>query len=229
MFRSFIITLLLINYFMVFAEPDGPDKYGDEVISMPLSYDYYHEIYCESGLENLIDFEIFYRACTGVCHFDVPLKNVLTIIDYSKPSNQKRFYVIDLKNRKLLFHTLVAHGKNSGEVECTRFSNTPKSLKSSPGFFLTAESYSGRQGYSLRIDGLEPGINDQARPRAIVIHGADYVCQRYVDDYGHIGKSFGCPALPFDVNRKIIDQIKGGTCIYIHTDTPTYTNNSVLR
>lgn len=187
------------------------------------------EVYCESGLEDVLDYEIFRRAYIGTSLLEVPNKDILTIIDYTKPSSKKRFYVIDLRNHKLLYFTLVAHGKNSGEVNCTRFSNTPKSLKSSPGFFLTAESYSGRYGYSLRLDGLEPGINDQARPRAIVIHGAEYVCQRYVDDYGYIGKSYGCPALPLDMNKKIIDLIKGGTCLYIHTDNPSYTNNSILR
>jgi hypothetical protein len=137
--------------------------------------------------------------------------------------------VIDLVNGKLLYQSLVAHGKNSGEISVTRFSNRHKSLQSSPGFFLTAETYNGRHGYSLRIDGMEPGINDQARARAIVIHGADYVCQRYVDDFGYIGRSFGCPALPLELNRKIIDLIKGGSCIYIHTNSSAYLGQSAIR
>jgi hypothetical protein len=186
------------------------------------------EIYCESGLEGVLDYEIYHRAILGASLIAAPKKDILTIIDYSKPSYEKRFYVIDLKNRKLLYNTLVAHGKNSGEIECTHFSNRPRSLQSSPGFYLTAESYSGRQGYSLRIDGLEPGINDLARARAIVIHGAEYVCQRYVEDFGYIGRSWGCPALPLDVNKKIIDLIKGGSCLYIHTDNPAYAKSSLL-
>lgn len=186
------------------------------------------EIYCECGLEGILDYEIYRRALLGASMIAAPKKDILTIIDYSKPSYEKRFFVIDLKNRKLLYNTLVAHGKNSGEIECTHFSNRPRSLQSSPGFYLTAESYTGRQGYSLRLDGLEPGINDKARARAIVIHGADYVCQRYVDEYGYIGKSWGCPALPLEVNKKVIDLIKGGSCLYIHTDNPSYTANSIF-
>jgi hypothetical protein len=187
------------------------------------------ETYFEAGLEGLLDYQVFKRAYYGASYFDVPRKDILTIIDYSKPCCEKRFYLIDIRNRKLLCHTLVAHGKNSGDLVCKKFSNAPRSLQSSPGFFLTAETYSGKHGYSLRLDGLEPGINDQARPRAIVIHGADYVCQRYVDDFGYIGKSWGCPALPVEVNQEVIDMIKGGSCIYIHTDNPSYTSNSALK
>jgi hypothetical protein len=187
------------------------------------------EIYCDTGLEGSLDYEVFERAVTGLKAIDAPRQNILTIIDYSKPSCDRRFFVIDLVNRKLLYQTLVAHGKNSGEISVTRFSNKPTSLQSSPGFYLTAETYSGRHGYSMRIDGVEPGINDQARARAIVIHGADYVCQRYVDDFGYIGRSFGCPALPLELNKKVIDTIKGGTCLYIHTDHTTYLSQSAIH
>jgi hypothetical protein len=207
----------------------GGNRMSAPLMLLVTSEDACHEIYCECGLEGILDYEIYRRAIMGASMIAAPKKDILTIIDYSKPSYEKRFYVIDLKNRKLLYNTLVAHGKNSGEIECTHFSNRPRSLQSSPGFYLTAESYSGRQGYSLRLDGLEPGINDLARARAIVIHGAEYVCQRYVDEYGYIGKSWGCPALPLDVNKKIIDLIKGGSCLYIHTDNPAYTKSFALQ
>lgn len=186
------------------------------------------QVYKDCGLEGKLDYSIFHRAIKGASMLAAPKKDVLTIIDFSQPSSAKRFYVIDLKNHKLLFNTLVSHGKNSGEINCTKFSNKPRSLQSSPGFYLTAESYTGRQGYSMRLDGLEPGINDLARARAIVMHGADYVCQRYVDEYGYIGKSWGCPAVPLDVNKKIIDLIKGGSCLYIHTNNESYLSNSIL-
>ena len=229
-----MFNLASISLFLaLLMSPSVTVNTGGEMVSAPLtllvnSEDACREIYCECGLEGKLDYEIYRRAIMGVSMIAAPKKEILTIIDYSKPSYEKRFYVIDLQNRKLLYNTLVAHGKNSGEIECTRFSNRPRSLQSSPGFYLTAESYTGRQGYSLRLDGLEPGINDLARARAIVIHGAEYVCQRYVDEYGYIGKSWGCPALPLDVNKKIIDLIKGGSCLYIHTDNPAYAKGSVL-
>jgi hypothetical protein len=185
-------------------------------------------IYTDCGLEGKLDYEIFHRALAGQFAFDAPRKDIITIIDFTKPSGEKRFFVIDLAHHKLLFHTLVAHGKNSGERSCTSFSNKPKSLKSSPGFYLTAETYTGRQGYSMRLDGKEPGINDMARARAIVVHGADYVCNAFVKEYGYIGHSFGCPAVPVNLNQKIIDLIKGGSCMYIHTNDATYLNHSAL-
>lgn len=189
----------------------------------------YREIYLDAGLEGKLDYGIYRRAVEGISAFNAPGQNILTIIDFTKPSSEERFFVIDLVNRKLLYQTLVAHGRNSGERECTRFSNRPSSLQSSPGFYLTAETYSGRHGYSLRLDGLEEGINDQARARAIVIHSADYVCHEYVEEYGYIGRSWGCPALPLDLNSQIIDLIKEGTCLYIHTNQTFYTSNSVLK
>jgi hypothetical protein len=189
-----------------------------------LAEEYCRNIYCESGLEGKLDYRIFQRAFKGISNIAAPRKDILTIIDYSKPSCEKRFYVIDLVNCKLLYYSLVAHGKNSGELMCTKFSNRPNSLQSSPGFFLTAESYDGRHGYSLRLDGMEPGLNDLARARNIVIHGAEYVAQHYVDDVGYIGRSFGCLALPLELNRKVIDRIKGGSCLYVHTNDKNYFN-----
>jgi hypothetical protein len=207
-----------------FIEPTGdPTENSTFVLE-----DYCKKVYHDSGLEGKMDYKIFHRAFYGMEVLCAPRTDILTIIDYSKPSCDKRFYVIDLVNRKLLFYTLVAHGKNSGELISYKFSNRPKSLQSSPGFFLTAESYAGRQGYSLRIDGMEPGLNDQARARAIVIHGAEYVAQHYVDDVGYIGRSFGCPAIPLEVNRKVIDLIKGGSCIYIHTNDKNYNNLTTI-
>jgi len=189
---------------------------------------FYQQLYLDTGLKGKMDYKIFRRAMIGMDTLCAPRTDILTIIDYTKPSCDKRFYVIDLVKRKLLYFTLVAHGKNSGELVSYKFSNRPKSLMSSPGFFLTGETYSGRHGYSLRLDGMEPGLNDLARARAIVIHGAEYVAQHYVDDVGYIGRSFGCPALPLNVNQKIIDLIKGGSCLYIHTNDKNYTNLTTI-
>jgi len=221
----FNLATISLVFLLVFTNPDvtAPVITGDFTEDIrALAEEFCRDIYSDAGLEGKLDYKIFSRAFKGINEIDAPRKDILTIIDYSKPSCDRRFYVIDLVNRKLIYHTLVAHGKNSGELMCTKFSNRPKSLQSSPGFFLTAEAYAGRHGYSLRLDGMEPGLNDQARARAIVIHGAEYVAQHYVDDVGYIGRSFGCPALPLELNRKIIDQIKGGSCLYIHTNDKNY-------
>jgi hypothetical protein len=175
------------------------------------------KLWSDCKLEGVLSFEIFDQALAGYHKLDVfKKKDILTIIDYSKPSSEKRFYVIDLGNKKLIYNCLVAHGKNSGEEMATVFSNKPESLKSSLGFFLTAETYVGDNGYSLRLDGLEKGINDSARLRDIVIHGADYVSQKFIDENGRLGRSWGCPALPPEVSKEIIDLISEGSCLYIY-------------
>jgi len=138
----------------------------------------------------------------------------LAVIDYSKPSSQPRLWVFDTVNRKLLFQELVAHGKNSGDASSTRFSNAPDSLASSLGLFRTSETYNGKNGYSLRMSGLEPGVNDQALARAIVIHGAAYVNEAMAKVAGRIGRSWGCPAVRTAVAHKLIDALKGGQMVF---------------
>jgi hypothetical protein len=226
-----LATIILAFLLLTADPPDQPVPVtmgGLAETSCFSDENYCREIYSDAGLEGKLAYSVFRRAFIGVDALCSPRTDILTIIDYTKPSCDRRFYVIDLMNRKLLYFSLVAHGKNSGELICTRFSNRPHSLQSSPGFFLTAESYSGRHGYSLRLDGMEHGLNDQARARAIVIHGAEYVAQHYVNDVGYIGRSFGCPALPLELNKKVIDLIKGGTCLYIHTNDKNYANLTTI-
>jgi len=175
------------------------------------------KLWAECKLEGVVSYEIFNSAIIGYRQIDnIKKKNILTIIDYSKPSDKDRFFVIDLENKKLLFKCLVAHGKNSGENIAASFSNQSGSLKSSPGFFLTAETYVGDNGYSLRLDGLEQGINDSARLRDIVIHGADYVSRKFIEENGRLGRSWGCPALPLEVSKEIIDIISEGSCLFVY-------------
>lgn len=138
----------------------------------------------------------------------------LAVIDYSKPSSQPRLWVFDTVNRKLLFQELVAHGKNSGDASATKFSNAPDSLASSLGLFRTSDTYNGKNGYSLRMSGLEPGVNDQAMSRAIVIHGAAYVNEAMAKVAGRIGRSWGCPAVRLAVAHKLIDALKGGQMVF---------------
>lgn len=141
-------------------------------------------------------------------------KQLLTIIDYSKPSTERRLWVVDLKRAKVLFNTWVTHGKNSGNVNATSFSNQPGSLKSSIGVFLTTrETYVGDNGYSLRMQGLEHGINDNAYRRDIVFHGAWYAAGNIIKKYGLLGRSWGCPAVSEDTARPLIDTIKDNTLV----------------
>lgn len=138
----------------------------------------------------------------------------LAVIDFSLPSTERRLWVFDLERRTLLLRELVAHGQGSGDNFATRFSNVEGSHQSSIGLFRTAESYHGQHGYSLRMDGLEPGINDLARQRAIVIHPAPYVDPRWIDRHGRIGRSHGCPAVRPEVARMVVDSLKGGQFMF---------------
>ena len=152
--------------------------------------------------------------------------DVITIIDYSLPSDQERLWVLDLVEAKVLYHCLVSHGRNSGEVMADNFSNKSGSYASSPGFYTTGETYSGKNGFSLRLDGMEKGINDKARERAIVIHGADYVSSEFVKKNGRLGRSHGCPAVPEELSREIIETIKDGTCLFVYAPAESYLSKS---
>jgi hypothetical protein len=138
----------------------------------------------------------------------------LTVIDYSRPSTKPRLWVVDLATRKVLFEELVAHGQGSGDNLATKFSDKPDSHQSSLGLFLTAETYTGKHGYSLRLQGLENGVNSRARERAIVMHAAAYVTAATVNALGRLGRSWGCPALGPDVAKRVIDTIKGGSLLF---------------
>lgn len=153
---------------------------------------------------------------------------VITIIDFSLPSDKERLWVLDLVEWKVLFHCLVSHGRNSGELLAENFSNKPGSNASSPGFYVTGETYIGKHGLSLALDGLEMGINDKARIRAIVMHGADYVSADFIRKYGRLGRSFGCPAVPKELSKEIIQTIKDGSCLFIYVPKTSYISNSPI-
>jgi len=181
-------------------------------------------------LGSLLNFEAFEQAMVGYRALPAKNKDILTVVDFSLPSTEKRMYVLDLKNKKLLFHTLVAHGRNSGGKYATKFSNKEGSLQSSLGFYLTDATYQGGNGYSLRLAGLEPGINDQAMARAVVIHGADYCSENVIRATGRLGRSYGCPALPRELNKPIIDVIKNGSLLFVYAGDNEYpTNSKVLK
>jgi hypothetical protein len=153
-------------------------------------------------------------------------RDVLTVIDYSLPSSQPRLFVFDLVTRKLLFRELVAHGKNSGENRTNFFSNSPGSLATSLGLFVTEDTYVGGNGYSLRLRGLEEGVNDNAHERAIVMHGASYVSRKVIDALGRLGRSWGCPAVRTEVARKIINTVRGGSAIFAYYPEKSWLANS---
>ena len=143
-------------------------------------------------------------------------KNILTLVDFSLSSNTKRLWVIDMTTNTILFNSLVAHGRNTGEEFASAFSNINSSFKSSLGFYATGEIYQGKHGASLRLDGLERGLNDNARERGVVMHGADYVSDSFIRDHKRLGRSQGCPALPVELTDEIIETIKNKSCLYIY-------------
>lgn len=156
----------------------------------------------------------------------VGTRNLITIIDFTQPSTEKRFYTIDLDNKKVKFHSLVAHGRTTGENIAKSFSNKPHSNASSLGFYVTGETYVGSKGYSLRLDGQEAEYNGNLRSRAVVIHAAEYVSERWIKQNGRIGRSQGCPALPIELNKSVIDTIKDKTVIFAYYNEETYLKSS---
>jgi len=167
----------------------------------------------ERGFDNAINGFIS-RASSGF----FKRANILTIIDFTIPSTRNRMFVIDLINGKLLYQTLVAHGVGSGLLIPTKFSNRPGSLQSSPGFYCTADTYIGKNGLSLKLTGLEVGVNNLASSRAIVLHGANYVSTSFIQAHGYLGRSWGCPAVSKIILPNIIEAIKGGSCMYVYAD-----------
>ena len=143
-------------------------------------------------------------------------KNILTLVDFSLSSNIKRLWVIDLATNTILYNSLVAHGRNTGEEFANSFSNADHSFKSSLGFYATGEIYNGKHGMSLKLDGLEKGINDNARERGVVMHPANYVSNSFVKNNKRLGRSQGCPAIPEELSNGIINTIKNKSCLFIY-------------
>ncbi len=180
---------------------------------------------------SLPDFNIFTQAISGFYELKesgLIQKNILTLIDFSLSSNNKRLWVIDLDTNTVLYNSLVAHGRNSGEEFANSFSNSGDSFKSSLGFYATGEIYIGKHGNSLRLDGLEKGINDNARSRGVVMHGADYVAENFIKNNQRLGRSLGCPALPIELTDEIINLIKNKSCLYIYHPSLVHAINPKL-
>ncbi|MEZ0485031.1 murein L,D-transpeptidase catalytic domain family protein [Fibrella aquatica] len=185
-------------------------------------------LYDTLGLEKLaLNPVVFDIACRGM-RLVPKAKPLLLIADMSKPSSEKRLYVLDLKKKTILFHTYVAHGRNSGGLHATQFSNVINSNQTSLGFYRTMGRYNGKHGLSLKLKGLEKGVNDNVFARDIVLHGADYVSEDTVRVKGQLGHSEGCPAIPNAESRAMVKAVEGGACLFIYYPDPTYLSTSTF-
>lgn len=226
--RPFFILLILLvpvtGFFALVAdnEPDAPEAEPNDERGLLNRFEL---LYRDFGIEEKVCYDAFEKAMIGYLKLK-PEKEVLTIIDFSKPSLEERLVVLDISSKETLFCSVVAHGKNSGENYATRFSNKPGSYQSSLGFYKTLGTYRGGNGYSMQLQGLEKGINDKALARAIVMHGADYAvpCKKAK----RLGRSFGCPALPPTINKPVIDAIKNGSLLFIYADSFEYSEKSEI-
>lgn len=191
---------------------------------------YLDELYIAANLAPTgLDQAVFEKAITGYYNLKnagklSSKKSIISIADMNQSSTRKRLWVIDLDKKELLLNTWVAHGKNTGDDRATKFSNVNSSYQSSLGFYVTGEVYVGKHGRSLRLDGMDNGYNDNARRRAIVVHGADYVSQGTINALGRLGRSQGCPAVASDVSDKLISTIEGKTVYFINGADQTYTS-----
>jgi len=183
--------------------------------------------------ENGLASEVFQLAIKGHRKLEAngKLRNsgILTIVDFSQSSKNKRLYVIDLQHKTLLFNTYVAHGRNTGDEYAMHFSNVSGSYQSSLGFYVTKEEILGSSvGLSLILDGMEKGFNDNALKREIIIHGADYATENFIRKTGRLGRSYGCPSLPPDLIKPVAETIKDGTCLFIYSRNTLYISHSTL-
>ncbi len=185
-------------------------------------------LYEEMKLEGVVGYMAFRQALEGYYKIDNKTKDILTHIDFSKPTTEERLYVLDMKNKKMLFKSVVSHGRNSGDNFATSFSNKIGSYQSSLGFYLTDKTYQGKNGYSLLLDGLEAGINDRARERAIVMHGAPYANPNLIASNGRLGRSLGCPAIPLSLTKSVINTIKEGSVLFIYANSKDYMAKSTF-
>lgn len=234
------LAYLLIMLFSPFAQLSALDSLpkqstkslGSQDGLNPFSFeDSLQHIYDEIGLENYdLSYEVFKYGMIGYYSLrqqgKLSDKELLSIIDFTKSSTKKRFYTIDLNEKQVKYYTYVSHGKNTGEDKAKSFSNIVHSNQSSLGFYITAETYVGSKGYSLKLDGIEKGFNDKLRERAVVIHSAEYVSEYWIKKYGRLGRSQGCPALPTTIAKEVIETIKDHTAIFAYYNDVVYLNAS---
>jgi len=232
-------TLLFLTAFFVLSST----IFASEITLPTTNYSLHKTIHTENSFSSYsadlydkindedLNFEAFKYALRGYLELQQQQKlnnsSYLTIIDMSTSANSKRFYLINMKTQQLEYKSLVAHGRNSGGTFAKQFSNKISSYQTSLGFYKTAETYIGKHGFSLRLDGLEFS-NSNARKRAVVIHQADYASASFIKKNGRLGRSYGCPSLPKEGYKKIIDKIKNGSCLFIYYPKSSYLKNSKL-
>lgn len=230
-----LALFLLFTLSPILSANISPRNFSDSEGIMPHVSE--AEILSSIILENIEDTpapqqEVIQMAVSGYLNLveegKIDKGSPLSVIDFSLPSSKERLWIFDLEEGKLLYHSLVSHGRNSGDLMAKKFSNINSSFMSSLGFYVTGETYQGKHGYSLRLDGVEKGFNDLARERAIVIHGADYANKEFVKNTGRLGRSLGCPALPMDVYKDVINTIKDGSCLFIYGNDSEYLSKSSL-
>lgn len=231
-FFMFVFLLMSTNVFFSKSNTN-PKILKTSVLKVNTELSSAEEIYnnLDSANFSLPNLESFKEALVGFNKLKDQgkvSKNIITLIDFSLSANTKRLWVIDLDTRTILLHSLVAHGRNTGQEFANSFSNAAESYKSSLGFYLTAEVYNGKHGKSLRLDGVEKGINDNARNRAVVVHGANYVSNSFIQNNKRLGRSLGCPAVPVEITNKLIETIQNKTCLFIYYPSKSYKELSHL-
>ena len=225
----FIVFCSLSGGYSVFARNvDVPESNNEKIIAFsPLEL--YNQI-ANNGAVQMPSFEAFSIGLKGFNNLKsyqkAIKKDILTLIDFSLDSTQKRLWVINLKTKKVLFNDLVAHGQNSGAKFANSFSNAPETHMSSLGFYTTGGTYSGKHGLSLYLNGMDNNYNNNARKRAIVMHGANYVSNEFVKKYGRLGRSWGCPAISMNIYKDVIGAIKDGSCLFIYYPDKNYLSSS---
>ncbi|MES2266756.1 MAG: murein L,D-transpeptidase catalytic domain family protein [Bacteroidota bacterium] len=227
-------ALLLFSITVISWKPTSASKKHEIIAKTFGAKEYFAQyvanIYTAANLQQTgMDATVFQKAVTGYLNLKLanklsPNSNIITVVDFNKSSREKRMWIIDVLNKTLVLNTWVAHGQGSGDDVASRFSNNNESHQSSLGFYLANEVYIGKHGRSLKLDGLDAGINSAARARGIVIHAADYVCQNTINQIGRLGRSFGCPAVSPEVSDQVINTIKGGSMLFINGKDSNYTS-----
>ena len=222
--KSLKSIFILIFYFIFSVSIFAEIKFSNDFIKKKFSDLEIKTMYRELCLNDKVSFSCFNNAIHGLEKienlkiFDNSNDDLLVMVDYTKPSTEERLFIIDLRKKQLLISSLVAHGRGTGDLYATNFSNKNNSYSTSSGFYLTGNIYNGKNGESLELYGLEKGKNDNARKRTIVIHSAYYANKSFAEKYGRLGRSKGCLVLPTDLNTKIINLISGGVVLYVHTN-----------
>lgn len=220
MYRILPVILFFVMSFSTTPKTEVPNKLF-AAVTKPTLEEEVASVYANLHSDNLAlpKLESFSKALEGFYKLKekgLVTKDILTLVDFSLSSNTKRLWVIDLSTNTILYNSLVAHGRNTGNEFANSFSNSAESYKSSLGFYATGEVYNGKHGLSLKLDGLEPGVNSNARNRAVVVHGADYVSESFIKNNSRLGRSLGCPAIPVEMTGKIINTIKDKSCLFIY-------------